>query len=92
MALVKPQFEAGKGKVGRKGVVRDPAVHREVLEDVLAAAARQGFILREVAPSPLAGADGNIEFFAWWRKGEPAEAVDLDARVRMALEEAWPAG
>lgn len=90
VALVKPQFEAGREKVGRKGVVRDPMVHREALTVVLAEAARQGFTLRDVAPSPLAGADGNIEFFAWWRKGECAEAADTDLKIRMAMEEAWP--
>jgi 23S rRNA (cytidine1920-2'-O)/16S rRNA (cytidine1409-2'-O)-methyltransferase len=89
IALVKPQFEAGRGKVGRKGVVREPEVHREVLAQVLAAAGQHGFALRDVAPSPLRGADGNIEFFVWWRKQAQAEEADAASKVKMAMEEVW---
>jgi 23S rRNA (cytidine1920-2'-O)/16S rRNA (cytidine1409-2'-O)-methyltransferase len=91
IALVKPQFEAARNRVGKKGVVRDPGVHREVLTEVLTEAARQDFILRDVAPSPLRGADGNIEFFAWWSKQAQAEEADAAVKVDMALEEVWPA-
>ncbi|MEW6552979.1 MAG: TlyA family RNA methyltransferase [Actinomycetota bacterium] len=89
VALVKPQFEAGKGKVGRKGVVKDPAVHREVLTAVTMEASRHGFVLRDIAPSPLKGADGNIEFFAWWSGGGHGEGADAASRVEKAVEEAW---
>ena len=64
VALVKPQFEAPRGSAV-KGVVRDPAVHRAVLEDVVAAAAAAGLTPRDVAVSPIEGADGNREFLLW---------------------------
>jgi 23S rRNA (cytidine1920-2'-O)/16S rRNA (cytidine1409-2'-O)-methyltransferase len=89
VALVKPQFEAGRGKVGRKGIVRDPDVHREVLAEVLSAAAEQGLSLNDVAPSPLKGADGNIEFFAWWRRGDGEGMSDIAGKVEEAVSEAW---
>ncbi len=89
IALVKPEFEAGKGKVGKKGVVKDPGVHREVLLQVLAAAATEGLTLEEVAPSPLKGADGNIEFFAWWKYKKKKEVMDLAGKVEKAVSEAW---
>ncbi len=71
IALVKPQFEAGREKV-KKGVVRDPAVHREVLEAVLDAAEREGLGLQALTFSPLLGPQGNVEFFAHLQKGEPS--------------------
>jgi len=89
ITLVKPQFEAGRGKVGKKGIVRDPEVHTEVLTIVLAAASQQGFALMEIAPSPLKGADGNTEFFARWVKSEHRGEIDLAARCEEAVEEAW---
>ncbi|MEN3202690.1 MAG: TlyA family RNA methyltransferase [Atribacterota bacterium] len=71
VALVKPQFEAGKEKV-RKGVVRDPEVHKEVLEKVLGAAEEKGLGFQNLTFSPLLGPQGNIEFFVYLRKGEPS--------------------
>lgn len=66
IALVKPQFEAGRGQVGRgKGVIRDPAIHRQVLLDVLGFASQEGFSLRGLIRSPLTGPKGNVEFLAW---------------------------
>jgi 23S rRNA (cytidine1920-2'-O)/16S rRNA (cytidine1409-2'-O)-methyltransferase len=66
IALVKPQFEAGRGQVGRgKGVIRDPAIHRQVLLDVLGFACQEGFALRGLIRSPLTGPKGNVEFLAW---------------------------
>jgi 23S rRNA (cytidine1920-2'-O)/16S rRNA (cytidine1409-2'-O)-methyltransferase len=62
--LVKPQFEAGRERVGRGGIVRDPAVHRAVLDEVLMGLAAEGLVVVAVMRSPLTGADGNIEFFA----------------------------
>ncbi|QIA27099.1 TlyA family RNA methyltransferase [Thermaerobacter sp. PB12/4term] len=67
IALVKPQFEAGPGDVGKGGIVRDPAVHRRVLAEVAAAADQLGFTLLGLAASPILGADGNREFLALWR-------------------------
>lgn len=62
IALVKPQFEAGKENVGKKGIVRDPAVHVQVLEHVSEFAAREGFCLKDMTFSPVTGGEGNIEF------------------------------
>lgn len=62
VCLIKPQFEAGKEKVGKKGVIRDPAVHREVLEQFLHLAAGLGLTLRNLTFSPVKGPEGNIEF------------------------------
>ncbi len=62
VALVKPQFEAGKGRTDH-GVVRDPAIHREVLERVVAVAAAVGLGARDVIASPILGPEGNREFF-----------------------------
>ena len=71
--LIKPQFEAGKADVGKGGVVRDPAVHRRVLDDVLKSAARQGYVVRGLIRSPLKGPAGNVEFLAWLTVGTPEE-------------------
>ena len=59
---IKPQFEAGKENVGKKGVVRDPAVHEQVLRDFVALAAQLGFTLKNLTFSPVKGPEGNIEF------------------------------
>jgi 23S rRNA (cytidine1920-2'-O)/16S rRNA (cytidine1409-2'-O)-methyltransferase len=64
VALVKPQFEAGREDVGAGGIVRDPAVHERVVAEVVAEAARLGFVHRGTTPSPIAGAEGNREFLA----------------------------
>lgn len=62
IALVKPQFEAGKGKVGKKGVVRERATHLEVLKKVAEASFNEGYSLRNASFSPVTGGEGNIEF------------------------------
>ena len=62
MLLVKPQFEAGRARVGRRGIVRDPEVHGAVLREVVAGLDAAGLGVRAVVPSPLRGADGNVEF------------------------------
>ena len=68
-ALVKPQFEAGKDKVGKKGVVRDPAVHLEVLERFLVHARESDFSVRGLDFSPIRGPEGNIEYLGYLRAG-----------------------
>ena len=60
--LVKPQFEAGRARVGKGGVVRDPEVHRDVLREVRDGLAGEALFVRDVMASPLRGADGNVEF------------------------------
>lgn len=64
LCLIKPQFEAGKEKVGKKGVVRDPAVHKEVLDDFVALTNEIGFKILGLTFSPVRGPEGNIEFLA----------------------------
>ncbi len=65
VCLVKPQFEAGKEKVGKKGVVRDPAVHQEVLEHFLEHAAQADFHVAGLTYSPIRGPEGNIEYLGY---------------------------
>lgn len=69
VCLVKPQFEAGKDKVGKKGVVRDPAVHLEVLEHFLVHAAEAGFAVKDITFSPIKGPEGNIEYLGYLEAG-----------------------
>ncbi len=64
LCLIKPQFEAGKDKVGKKGVVRDPAVHKEVLDDFVTLTKEIGFRILGLTFSPVKGPEGNIEFLA----------------------------
>ncbi len=70
VCLVKPQFEAGKDKVGKKGVVRDPAVHLEVLEHFLLHADHAGFCVLDVSFSPIKGPEGNIEYLGYLKAGQ----------------------
>jgi 23S rRNA (cytidine1920-2'-O)/16S rRNA (cytidine1409-2'-O)-methyltransferase len=77
VALVKPQFEAGRGKVGKKGVVREPSLHREVLEKVIADAATAGYLAVGLTWSPLRGPQGNIEYLLHLKQeGSKQKAVD----------------
>lgn len=69
VCLVKPQFEAGRDKVGKKGVVRDKKVHLEVLEHFFDHAAAAGFTVRGVTWSPIRGPEGNIEYLGWLSAG-----------------------
>lgn len=81
IALIKPQFEAGRRQAARgQGVIRDPAIHRQVLLEVLGFAAQQGYGLRGLMPSPLLGPKGNREFLAWLVYPAVASA-DLEALV-----------
>ena len=83
LLLVKPQFEAGRSQVGKGGVVRDPSVHGQVLRRVRDGLALAGLHAVAVMPSPLRGADGNVEFFLHCRKDVAATLPDaaLDAAV-----------
>ena len=85
LCLIKPQFEAGKEKVGKKGVVRDPAVHQEVLQDFVALADSLHFTIRDLTFSPVKGPEGNIEFLAHLSM-QPGEDhhPPLDALVEQA--------
>lgn len=85
ISLIKPQFEAGRGQVGKGGVVRDPAVHRQVLETVCASLAALGLGLCGLMVSPLVGPAGNIEFLGWWQLGVAGDAAP--AWIEAALRE-----
>ncbi len=82
-ALIKPQFEAGREKVGKKGVVRDPAVHREVLEQFLEHARDAGFAVLGLTYSPIRGPEGNIEYLGYLEKG-PWAPVEFDLEALVA--------
>jgi 23S rRNA (cytidine1920-2'-O)/16S rRNA (cytidine1409-2'-O)-methyltransferase len=81
--MVKPQFEVGKDRVGKGGVVRDPALRAEAVAAVASAASGRGWGARAVTTSPLPGPSGNVEFFLWLRRG-PATVTteDIDRAVR----------
>ena len=80
VCLIKPQFEAGREKVGKKGVVRDKAVHEEVIEKVIGFAVEQGFFVKNLEYSPIKGPEGNIEYLVHIQKeacGGREESVDI---------------
>jgi len=80
--MVKPQFEVGKDRVGKGGVVRDLALRAEAVDSVARAAALRGWGARAVTTSPLPGPSGNVEFFLWLRRGEPTiDDQDIRAEV-----------
>ena len=87
VCLIKPQFEAGKDKVGKKGVVRDPAVHKEVIERVILFAKSIGFGILHLDYSPIKGPEGNIEYLVHIVKdaeAESQEVIDVVAVVAAA--------
>lgn len=83
LALVKPQFEAGRELVGKGGVVKDPAVHRAVLQKVANWAESQGLVVRGMTVSPLLGPAGNREFFVYLAKQD--RSVDVQAAIERCL-------
>ena len=92
VALIKPQFEAGKEKVGKHGIIKDPAVHQEVIEHVFAFATAAGFTVEQLDFSPIKGGQGNIEFLAQLALVGPAQAhvaptIDIAAVVAAAQTE-----
>lgn len=78
--LIKPQFEAGKEKVGKKGVVREPEIHEEVIKNVLGFAAVTGFKIRGLDFSPVKGPEGNIEYLAYLEKNGECQAEQIDVQ------------
>jgi 23S rRNA (cytidine1920-2'-O)/16S rRNA (cytidine1409-2'-O)-methyltransferase len=87
ICLIKPQFEAGREKVGKKGVVRDQAVHREVIEKVAEYAMELGFSIKNLEFSPIKGPEGNIEYLIYMKKdeeGSMAETVTIQNTVEEA--------
>jgi len=88
VALVKPQFEVGKDAVGKGGVVRDEALHREVLTRLTGFLVRSGAAVLALAPSPILGAEGNREFFVRVRKGGGGlREPEIEAEIERVLAE-----
>ena len=87
VCLIKPQFEAGREKVGKKGVVRDPAVHREVIAKVMDFAALLHFSVLGLTWSPIKGPEGNIEYLIFIQKEEQLEAYESEQAAEAALGE-----
>lgn len=81
VCLIKPQFEAGREKVGKKGVVRDKATHAEVVRDIISAAGEMGLGVAGLTFSPIRGPEGNIEYLARLRQNEPSCEYDIDKLV-----------
>lgn len=91
VALIKPQFEAGREKVGKSGVVRDPHVHKEVLHSILNFAVELGFHMKGLTYSPITGGEGNIEFLACLAKSNTTKLfspIDLSACIAQVVEDA----
>ncbi|HSK67291.1 MAG TPA: TlyA family RNA methyltransferase [Anaerolineales bacterium] len=87
VALIKPQFEAGKKDVSRgDGVIRDPQIHRQVLIDVLSYAQQEGFTVQDLIKSPLLGPKGNAEFLVWLTLPPDALGEELIPLIETALE------
>jgi 23S rRNA (cytidine1920-2'-O)/16S rRNA (cytidine1409-2'-O)-methyltransferase len=85
VALVKPQFEAGPDQVGKGGIVRDDAVHRDVLWQLLSWAEDHGWLVAGLTRSPITGASGNVEFLLWLRHGDGAR-TDVAALIAAVLD------
>lgn len=86
--LIKPQFEAGKGKVGKNGVVRNPSVHEEVLNGIIQFSEQLGWPVRKIDYSPITGPKGNIEFIAEIRKREEGFPVVSGEQVSRVVQDA----
>ena len=87
VALVKPQFEAGREQIGKNGIIRDSKVHQTVLESVTAMAVEEGFSVLGLDFSPIQGGHGNIEFLAYLKKEESASNQVL-AEIEEVVERA----
>ncbi len=90
-ALIKPQFEAGRASVGKKGVVRDAATHERVIREVTAFSRETGFVPRGLTFSPVKGPEGNIEYLLWL-SASPSFSDEVDEeRIRLVVQEAHQA-
>ncbi len=91
IALVKPQFEAGKENVGKNGIVRDPQIHRDVLLGIAGYAASLGFAVKGLSHSPITGGEGNIEFLLYAEKQDEPVALDaasVEAQIASVVQTA----
>ena len=85
VCLIKPQFEAGREKVGKKGVVRDPRVHEEVIQKVMEYARSIGYAVRHLEYSPIKGPEGNIEYLLHIRKNPEGTLEELPADIQRTV-------
>ena len=85
IALIKPQFEAGRDQVGKGGIVRDARIHRTVIEKIANYAIERGLRLGGLCRSPIEGADGNVEFFIFLRTGRSTESLDVGKEIERAV-------
>lgn len=95
ISLVKPQFEAGRGRVGKGGIVRNPQVHFDVLMDMMDHVTSIGWSCKGLDYSPISGGDGNIEFLAWWKMRSSPSDVEETRRWQQScadlVKSAWSA-
>ncbi|MGI6225427.1 MAG: TlyA family RNA methyltransferase [Peptococcales bacterium] len=92
IALIKPQFEAGKEKIGKKGVVRDPKIHLEVITRILNYVQSLNFIVRGLTYSPIKGPEGNIEYLLWLSNNKQLESLyEGNLNLKMIVEQAHSA-
>lgn len=90
ISLIKPQFEAGRERVGKGGIVRDPHVHKDVILDLVTFVQGLGLYCGGLDYSPIAGGEGNIEFLAWWTPNQSQAApTRIEQRAREVVETAW---
>ena len=91
VCLIKPQFEAGRDKVGKHGVVRDINVHKEVIENVIEFAMNAQFKVIGLDYSPIKGPEGNIEYLLYLRKGDDDATLDMEElreRIKLVTDNA----
>ena len=86
VALIKPQFEAGREKVGKKGVVREPATHIEVINNVLEFTRNMGLKVSKVTFSPIRGPEGNIEYLMYFSKNGEDNNIEVEEIVKISHE------
>ena len=91
VALIKPQFEAGKEKVGKKGVVIEPAIHLEVIFNVISFVRKMGLVCKALTYSPVKGPEGNIEYLVWLTKDQEQEDNVPDSLVEDVVRSAHTA-
>ena len=88
VALIKPQFEAGRENVGKKGVVRDPKIHEDVIRKVTAFARELGFVTMALTYSPVKGPEGNIEYLIRLSKDKAQEDTVTEERIVTVVADA----
>ncbi|MGR9049419.1 TlyA family RNA methyltransferase [Halobacillus faecis] len=92
VALIKPQFEAGREQVGKKGIVKDPSIHRQVIENILDFATQHSYSVHGLTFSPITGGDGNIEFLVHLRLNEVGQGgISEEINIGAVVEEAHEA-